>query len=86
MPAIRRAPREAGDYTPENCRWATRETQNQNRVFTVWLMLDGARMCESEVARQIGARPCTVNEARKAASEKGKTEFQCKGRTISIIS
>ena len=30
-------------YTPENCRWATREEQARNKTTTIWIELDGVR-------------------------------------------
>lgn len=43
-----------GDYTPENCRWATIEVQNRNKSSNVFLEHDGRRMTSAEWAREIG--------------------------------
>lgn len=39
-----------GDYSPGNCRWADRMTQNRNRSNTAYVMYEGARVHISELA------------------------------------
>lgn len=43
-----------GNYTPENCRWASRQTQNENRRWTVWIEFNGLRKTRAQWAREIG--------------------------------
>jgi hypothetical protein len=43
-----------GDYEPSNCRWLTREEQNQNRRNNTVLTFDGERKCLTEWARVQG--------------------------------
>lgn len=41
-----------GDYTPANCRWATRLEQNRNQSDLVFLTLDGETHCLSAWAER----------------------------------
>ena len=40
-----------GDYTPENCRWADRKTQTNNRRNTIKLDWKGERLALSQICR-----------------------------------
>jgi len=43
-----------GDYTPENCEWATPSVQNNNTRQNVFFELDGERFTQREIARKNG--------------------------------
>ncbi len=43
-----------GDYTPENCRWATKSEQNKNRSVTVWIEHKGKTMLVQDWALEVG--------------------------------
>lgn len=43
-----------GDYTPTNCRWATRRTQTRNRNNTAWVTVHGERMRLTDAADRHG--------------------------------
>lgn len=43
-----------GDYTPTNCRWASRRVQSNNRRNNIRVTFDGANMTVSEVANLTG--------------------------------
>ena len=43
-----------GNYSKENCRWATKVEQNINRRTTVFLEHNGQIMCVTEWANKIG--------------------------------
>lgn len=49
----------AGGYSKENCRWATRLQQNQNASSNINITYDGRTMCAAEWAREIGLPPRT---------------------------
>lgn len=43
-----------GDYTPENCVWATRMEQNKNKRSNRMISFDGRTLHLAEWARQLG--------------------------------
>ena len=43
-----------GDYTPENCRWASRTEQMRNTRGNVYFMLNGEKRCLQEVCNITG--------------------------------
>ena len=42
-----------GDYTPENCRWATKQEQNQNRTFGIMLNFNGKSQNIKDWSREL---------------------------------
>lgn len=46
--------RGAEGYYSGNCRWATRQTQNENRSSVIWLELDGVRLTAAGWAKRLG--------------------------------
>ena len=42
-----------GDYTPENCRWADRETQHNNTRRNIFIEYDGKKQTLSQWAREL---------------------------------
>lgn len=45
-----------GDYSPENCRWATRQEQNSNRRNCIMVGLNGEQMTLKEACRRLGLK------------------------------
>lgn len=48
------------DYEPGNCRWATRLEQTLNRRSTIWVDVDGERLCLKHAAERVGVDPKTL--------------------------
>lgn len=46
----------AKGYSPDNCRWATSAEQSKNRKNTVWVDVNGAKMCLSDACRHLGLK------------------------------
>ena len=54
------------DYSPENCRWASRKDQARNTRKTLFLTHNGETHCLSEWAEKLGIRPRTLWARTKA--------------------
>lgn len=55
-------------YYPENCRWATKTQQNENRRVTKWIEFDGVRKTQSAWAKQLGVCKSTIARRLKKMS------------------
>lgn len=51
-----------GDYTPDNCRWATRKEQSRNRADNRLLTYKGETRCLTEWAEIIGMKKSALSE------------------------
>ena len=54
-----------GDYSPENCRWATQEQQNNNTRRNVYLTYKGETMSMSQWSRKTGIPKSTISIRKK---------------------
>lgn len=54
-----------GDYTPENCRWATPSRQSRNTRFTRRLLIDGQTVPLADLADTSGIGASTIRERLK---------------------
>jgi len=58
-----------GGYSPENCRWANKTTQQRNRRDTVKVVIDGTEYVAAELSHKHGIKADTiVARARKGFS------------------
>lgn len=48
-------------YCPENCRWATKREQSNNRRCCAFLTHDGRTMTKTEWSREVGISPQLIN-------------------------
>jgi len=51
-----------GDYSPENCRWATRREQARNVSNNRYIELFGRKVLAADIALQIGVKTDTILE------------------------
>ena len=54
-----------GDYTPENCRWADRRTQQRNQRRAVYVEIEGRKYRAIELAERAGVKPDTIVDRAK---------------------
>lgn len=53
-----------GDYTPENCRWASKELQSKNTRRALSLFFEGDYYTEKELSRKTGVSAGTLKKRR----------------------
>jgi hypothetical protein len=55
-----------GDYTPENCQWATRTEQQRNRRDSVYVVIEGKKYLAAELSDKSGRKTDTIVRRAKA--------------------
>ena len=43
-------------YEPSNCKWILQAEQSKNRSNTIWVEIDGERLCLRDVAKKINIK------------------------------
>jgi hypothetical protein len=81
-------------YSPENCRWATRKEQADNRYTTKHITVDGETLSQADWDRALGnglnvvgdrvRRGWSRDTAVKTPVARHKHNLTCNGRTMSI--
>lgn len=51
----------SGNYTPENCRWATQQQQNRNQRRNRLVTYRGVTKCLQEWAEELGIKSATLS-------------------------
>lgn len=49
-------------YSPDNCRWATRKTQQQNTRYADFLTVGGVTLCQADWGRRVGIPQGTISK------------------------
>lgn len=68
-------------YSKENCRWATRQMQNENRRSVRWITHDGMTLNVTQWAKRIGISKATLLEALK----KHPVEIALRNRAKTVV-
>lgn len=75
-----------GNYCPENCRWADRKTQGNNKRNNVFLEYGGGRKTIAQWANETGILPCTIWRRLKSGWAVDKALTVVDGRKIKNLS
>ncbi|MDR0818948.1 MAG: hypothetical protein LBN43_05185 [Oscillospiraceae bacterium] len=67
-----------GDYSPQNCRWATDYEQSRNRRQCKYIYNNGEKFTVSEIAKMIDVNPQTAMNWYKQLGVRTLEEFQAK--------
>ena len=70
------------NYSKDNCKWASRTEQNQNKRNNVYVVLRGERVCLTEACRRLGLSHAAIRKHadRNGCTEQAATDFYAKRR------
>lgn len=71
-----------GGYSPENCRWADKKTQQRNQRRAVYVIVDGRRRRAIELAELAGVKTDTIIE--RAARGLGFSDVVSTAKSINV--
>lgn len=55
-----------GDYSPENCKWSTKQEQARGRRKTRWFIINGNKMCLVDIAEKYNIKRETLQRRLKS--------------------
>lgn len=58
-----------GDYSPENCKWATNAEQARNRSDNVWVWHEGIKYCLTDYARKVNKSLAAIDRRMRKYGE-----------------
>jgi len=74
-----------GNYTPENCRWASKKTQQRNRRTAVFVTIEGVQYRAIDLAESSGHKTDTiVNRAALGLSYKNVVATERRVSTVGL--
>lgn len=69
-----------GNYSPANCRWASKTIQNRNTKKNIYVDMDGSTICAAEAARKLGVNYQTFVSYAKAHGNNYQMAVEFYGR------